>query len=172
MLGARTEARPFKILVAFDDTPASWAAVREASNIARRLGGTLTIVHAAQPRLSSFDGPVVTKRALEIARGDAECLLAEAQQTVDNNVPTTTEVLSGDPADAVVRRAAELGTDLIVVGSQRRGGLERLMFGSVSEAIVRRATAPVLLTSASARDRAIDAWHAAASGRSDSLAAA
>jgi nucleotide-binding universal stress UspA family protein len=84
-------------------------------------------------------------RALESAREQGWNLLARANQSVDPALRASLEVLSGDPVDAIVRRAAELEADLIVVGSHRRGALERLLVGSVSEDIVRRAGAPVLV---------------------------
>jgi nucleotide-binding universal stress UspA family protein len=47
----------------------------------------------------------------------------------------------GDP----VRELAGLGADLLVVGAKRRGPLRRLLFGSTSGGLVRRASCPVLV---------------------------
>jgi len=88
-------------------------------------------------------------RALATARSAARGLLDLARARVGDDVPSTPEVLSGVPAEAVTHRAAELGADLIVVGSHRRGRLDRLLVGSVSEGIVRRATSPVIVVPAS-----------------------
>src|SRR5215813_7800834 len=46
------------------------------------------------------------------------------------------EYLVGDPADALMERATNWGTDLIVVGSQGRSAIGRLILGSVSRKIV------------------------------------
>lgn len=43
------------------------------------------------------------------------------------------EVVAGRPARRIVRAAREMGADLIVVGTEDRGGLHRLLRGSVSE---------------------------------------
>jgi nucleotide-binding universal stress UspA family protein len=145
---------PFRVVVAFDDTAASWSALEAANSIARLNRGTVAIVHAAQPRVSSFDGVNRMKRAVEIAHKEAQDVVALARQALDSDVPSTSEVLSGDPADAIVRRAVELDADLLVVGSQQRGPLGRLLVGSVSDAIVRRATSPVLVVPAARRDSA------------------
>jgi nucleotide-binding universal stress UspA family protein len=146
--------QPFNVVVAFDDRPASWLALEAAARIARAYDGTVTIVHAVQPRLSSFDGGTVALRALETARGEAMDMLAQASDALPHDVPSTAEVVSGNPADAIVRRADELGADLIVVGSHRRGPIDRLLVGSVSEAIVRSATSPVLVVPRSPEGRA------------------
>jgi nucleotide-binding universal stress UspA family protein len=47
----------------------------------------------------------------------------------------TAEVVAGRPARRIVRAAREMGADLIVVGTQDRRGLSRLLRGSVSEEI-------------------------------------
>lgn len=45
----------------------------------------------------------------------------------------TAEVAAGRPARRIVRAAREMGADLIVLGTEDRGGLNRLLRGSVSE---------------------------------------
>jgi len=54
-------------------------------------------------------------------------------------------VLSGRPANIVTGFAAKNRVDLIVVGSQGKSGLERLILGSVAESIIRMADCMVLV---------------------------
>jgi universal stress protein A len=63
----------------------------------------------------------------------------------DSSVPVEYRLVTGDPADAVVRLAEDDEVDLIVLGSHGRTGLTRLLMGSVAEAIVRKAHCPVLV---------------------------
>ena len=51
----------------------------------------------------------------------------------------TAEVVAGRPAKRIIRAAREAGTDLIVVGTEDRRGLARLLYGSVSEDVAARA---------------------------------
>lgn len=51
----------------------------------------------------------------------------------------------GDVADQICARAVEVGADMIVMGTHGRTGLARMVVGSVADAVVRRATIPVLL---------------------------
>ena len=51
----------------------------------------------------------------------------------------------GDPAERLLDVADQRDADLIVVGSRERGFLERLLGGSVDEAVVRRSERDVLL---------------------------
>jgi nucleotide-binding universal stress UspA family protein len=54
------------------------------------------------------------------------------------------KLLMGTAADEIVRAAEEGGVDLIVIGTHGRTGLKRVLMGSVAEAVMRRATCPVL----------------------------
>ncbi len=58
-------------------------------------------------------------------------------------------LLRGDVADQVCMHALEVGADMIVMGTHGRTGLTRALVGSVADAVVRRATIPVLLLRAS-----------------------
>ncbi len=55
------------------------------------------------------------------------------------------EVVSGDPAEEIMRYAETEGVDLIVMGTHGRKGLERIIFGSVAEQVVKNAPVPVLV---------------------------
>ena len=48
-------------------------------------------------------------------------------------------------ADAIVEEARECGCDLIVMGTQRRRGMERLTFGNDTARVARLSPVPVLL---------------------------
>jgi len=72
----------FRVLVAFDDTPASWSALQKASDIAAAARGTLTIAHVTQPRVSALDLGSTMLRALEAEREQAWNLLASASESV------------------------------------------------------------------------------------------
>ena len=54
-------------------------------------------------------------------------------------------VTEGEPAVQIVDLAKENQVDLIVVGTHGRGGLERMLMGSVAEQILRKAPCPVLV---------------------------
>jgi nucleotide-binding universal stress UspA family protein len=75
-------------------------------------------------------------------------LLTEADTTGFN---ATTDVVFGPIAPTIVERAAQIGADLIVMGTHGRGGVAHLLMGSVAERVVRTAGCPVLTT----RERSI-----------------
>lgn len=51
----------------------------------------------------------------------------------------------GEPVAEILGVASEVGADMIVIGSHGRTGLRRLIHGSVSEMVVRRALCPVIV---------------------------
>jgi universal stress protein A len=53
-------------------------------------------------------------------------------------------VMEGDPATAIVNAAGQLKCELIVMGTHGRGGLQRLLMGSVAENVVRKAPCLVM----------------------------
>jgi len=60
-------------------------------------------------------------------------------------VRVETRVRYGDPTHEILAGAAETGADLIAMTTHGRSGLGRLLFGSVAEAVLRRADVPVFL---------------------------
>jgi nucleotide-binding universal stress UspA family protein len=62
----------------------------------------------------------------------------------DGAVAVTHRLAEGKPAEEIVRAAQELECDLIVLGTQGRTGLRRLLMGSVAEKVVRQSPCPVV----------------------------
>jgi universal stress protein A len=58
--------------------------------------------------------------------------------------PWEVEVVTGPPADTIIRVAHERGADLIVMGTHGRTGLQHVLHGSVAAKVVRLALCPVL----------------------------
>ncbi len=62
----------------------------------------------------------------------------------DDNVPVVYQKMEGtSPAQAIVDYVNEYAIDLVVMGTHGRQGVDRLLSGSVSEEVVRRAVCPV-----------------------------
>jgi len=63
----------------------------------------------------------------------------------DKNISILTEILHGSPESRIVEKAEEIQADLIIVGSHGYNRWERLLLGSVSDAIVHHAPCSVLV---------------------------
>jgi nucleotide-binding universal stress UspA family protein len=116
-----------------------------AGALARDYGARLVVLHVAQfPPAFAGEGMVPVGEADLRAEGAAR-LNALPAPRADVRAERRLEV--GDPATEILRVAAELPADLIVMGTHGRTGLGRLLLGSVAELVVRRAACPVLTVS-------------------------
>jgi nucleotide-binding universal stress UspA family protein len=137
-----------RILCACDFSGYSRRALQQACRIAERHGSSLTVLHVIPASLPAT-GPfaALTNPALLYpnVRQDA---LASLRRFVDRTGPATrpaqVEVREGAPPAEIVRRAAELQADLLVLGTHGRGGFEKWALGSVAERVLRKARCPVL----------------------------
>ncbi len=74
-----------------------------------------------------------------------EKLKAVYQGAEGTELKAQVHLCEGKPHEEILRTAEELGVDMIVIGSHGRTGLERAIFGSVAERVVRLANVPVLI---------------------------
>lgn len=76
-------------------------------------------------------------------------------------VRVTIHVRAGDAVSQILAGAQEVEADLIAMTTHGRGGLGRLMFGSIAEAVLRQAEIPVfLMRQTKAQVAARAAWEA------------
>ncbi len=128
-----------RILVGYDGSEASKKAVMKAVSLARSLGAKVTVATVLPPPVV-FLGELMVPETVDIksleepAKKELEKLVTEIKET--NGVEADYAILMGDPAEELVSYAEENNYDLIVVGRRGRGGLERLILGSVSSKVV------------------------------------
>ncbi|MEF8882500.1 MAG: universal stress protein [Halapricum sp.] len=70
-----------------------------------------------------------------------------ALNTIDgraDDVDLQREIVEGSPSRKIVEYAEEAGVDVIAMGTHGRGGIDRLLLGSVAERVVRTSPVPVL----------------------------
>lgn len=74
---------------------------------------------------------------------EGERALDEVARRAGETVPLERAVREGRPSREIVAHAEEQDADLVVMGTHGRGGIDRLLLGSVAERVVRRASIPV-----------------------------
>ncbi len=131
-----------KVLFPTDFSHSGDAALKTATALARDSGAKLLIVHVEEPP-TLYGGGEMYYGMPEPSAEELRRMLEEVVPT-DPQVPYEHHLITGDPAGALVRLAESEDVDMIVMGTHGRTGLFRLLMGSVAEAIVRRATCPVL----------------------------
>ena len=127
------------IVVGVDGSDAALAAVELAAEHAGP-GGTVVPVHVVEPVPGWLGAPYYHRMVVESQR-DARRLLDRTKQFA-NGTRVKPEMVEGEPVEALLRLAEARGADAIVVGSRGLGRIRGLL-GSVSRALVERATVPV-----------------------------
>lgn len=83
------------------------------------------------------------KRARELAREYLEGLTDRVREEGGEAEVKVTPTL--EPADAILKAVKEEGVDLVAMSTEGRGGVSRLLLGSVADKVVRGSSVPVLL---------------------------
>ena len=136
-----------KILVAVDESAFAARAADVGFDLARSLGAEVAIIHVVDPSVVAYapEGGIPASELIALAQQAGKRLLAaHGQRTALQPVPLEF-IHVGKPATEIVKAAKDWPADLIVVGSHGRGGVERLLLGSVAEAVMRHASCPVLV---------------------------
>jgi nucleotide-binding universal stress UspA family protein len=138
---ATTPVLPITILAAIDYTEHSSLVVQFAVDIARQQKAQrVDFVHVRQAN--------VDDEAREATRAELEAWIS-ARLEDTNGLPYTGKAVvheeGGNPAEVIVSMASDLNASVVVVGTHGRKGLQRMLMGSVAEAVVRNAGCPVLV---------------------------
>ena len=140
------------ILIALGDDPIAAHAAAVGSDLAQALGAKIAFVHVIEPPSEIRAGTgLAPDQAIEIAREAARDRIAAIRRGKPD--PADIDFLpAGVAADEIVKAAREWPADIVVIGSHGRGGLHRVVQGSVAEAVMRRAPCPVLVVKAPETD--------------------
>jgi nucleotide-binding universal stress UspA family protein len=141
---------PFKkILCPTDFSEASFVALKRAEELARHFAAELIVAHVIPtlPGPHSFPDPQASFN-FDVPLFQQELAIKAEQMLKDlvshHKVGTRNVVTTGEAAPEIIRIAQQEHVDLIVIASHGLTGWRRLVFGSVAEKVVRRATCPVL----------------------------
>lgn len=137
---------PVQVVVAFDFSPSAEYALARAVDVAARapqhvlhiiatLDDRAGVIHSVSYRDAEHVQQLVQERATAAFSGRSTA--SEVQFFVHARI--------GRPAEEILRLAAEVGADLIFIGSHGKVGLERFLLGSTCERVVREAHCPVMV---------------------------
>jgi nucleotide-binding universal stress UspA family protein len=140
-----------RILAALDGSRSSRLALDEALKIAAASDGTVFAVSVVEHigRLTDINlGPVYDPKSQSAISEMAAVALEEAEDLFKlRQVHGTTRAIDAygeEIAPVLKRAAAECDADLIVMGTAGRRGMERILFGSVAESLLRSSDRPIL----------------------------
>jgi nucleotide-binding universal stress UspA family protein len=150
-----------RILVATDGSASCEGAIERAIELSACLGAELVVLSVAPAGdvtasdLDAASDPLgaAEEATMALSRRSSRPAVDEAVERATSaaarcaaaGVPARPVVWEGPAADSVLAAADREGVDIIVVGSHCRGGVGRLLLGSVSDHVVRHARVPVMV---------------------------
>jgi nucleotide-binding universal stress UspA family protein len=139
-----TDTAVARILLAVDQTGSSEHAATEAIARAGAAGADLLVLSVVEPHNLHLPGGRIQRVDQERDRltAGAQAIVLRARRV---GVTATWLIWEGDPAEAILDAAVSEGADLIVLGSRARTNLRRLILGSVSSEVARRAGCEVVV---------------------------
>jgi len=135
-----------RILLAVDGSEHGYKAARTAADLARAMNSeSLRIVTVYDP-IPPYLGDPDLQNAINVRLNHAKDIMQQAVDIV-GDVPSEihTELIEGDPAEAIIEIAKTRDSDVIVMGSRGLGRLAGLVLGSTSQKVVSHASCPVLI---------------------------
>jgi nucleotide-binding universal stress UspA family protein len=155
---------PYHVVVALDGSDVAERVLPHVALLSEAFRPAVTMVRAFDAptpgevgTASSFlpsRGPMSDpKRAIEEGRKQVDAYLADvAERLSASGVPAEPLRADGSAAASILAVARERGATLISMTTHGRGGLGRLLLGSVAETVLRAAPCPVLLVRVTAGD--------------------
>lgn len=154
VLTVRQDDRPVRVrcvLAPTDFSPAADAALPWADLLARAFDARLVLLHVVEVTYESLlevpwsgvepVGEAIARQLEERARAE---LAARAEKLPPCETLVRTGLGAGLSRQRIVEAAADVGADVIVMGTHGRTGVDRILFGSVAEHVVRTSPVPVL----------------------------
>ncbi len=136
-----------KIICALDLSEHSKTVAEYACMLAKATNASIVAVYAA-PTLTQYTGFHVPPNTIDSFVGEivsgAEKAMAQFVSENFEGVETKAEVVVGYAAEEILEIAAKEDADMIVMGTHGRKGIDRILFGSVAERVVKNSHLPVL----------------------------
>ena len=135
-----------QFLVPMDDSEQARNALRHALELFS--DAEITVVHVIDSVEAAYSGEANTggydSNSQEITDTQAKTVFESAQTVADEFERTVmTTVAEGRPAKAIVEFVEDEEFDGVIMGSQGRSGVSRVLLGSVAETVVRQSSVPV-----------------------------
>jgi len=138
-----------KLLVAVDLSQPTQTIVDKVEEITREYPAKVWIIHNALPEPDYVDFKVDPLAARENLAKKFHKEHRQIQDIADrlrkSGLDATALLVHGATVETILKEAADLDVDMIVVGTHGRGAMYQLLLGSVSERIIHKSRYPVLV---------------------------
>jgi universal stress protein A len=131
------------ILCPLDFTDTSLKELSYAREFAVGMGASIYLLNVVDVPVEVLVNNLPLEEKFE--KAELEKLEAIKQQLHSEGIKADGSVEFGNPEAVILEKARELGVNLIIMGSHCKSGFNRLILGSVTEHVMRKANCPVLV---------------------------
>lgn len=149
------------MLVTLDGSELAEVVLSYARELSQRLQFNLVLLNVCEPNKAEALPMcrAYMKYAAEISMYQSSNDRNKADIVAKNNPEVRWEVLTGDPAEEILKYADKNKIDLILMASHGRSGLKSLVIGSVANKVLHASTVPIWLVRACVPEEVIyDKW--------------
>ncbi len=134
-----------QIVVATDFTPVSETAISHASALAKHCAAKLTVVNVVDLSVWALSEKAIVDIPIdEMRHGSEENVQRIVCDLATNGVKAQGKSLEGhNSASELLRFSEDVKTDLLVIGTHSKSGLEKMILGSFAENVIHHANCPV-----------------------------
>ncbi|WP_183575248.1 universal stress protein [Mucilaginibacter sp. X5P1] len=149
-----------KILIGIDDSTYAEHAAKYGFDLAETLNAHVGLVHMTEPvslAMTNTGADEILGTSMQALSGPDNLELLKVQDEIAENLMErivkkyggTLQVTHfnefGSTGEGIINCSHEFKADLIIIGTHRRTGLDRLLMGSIAEYVVRHSEIPVLV---------------------------
>jgi len=138
-----------RILFPVDLSESSAKIVPYVQTVAQKFGAQIHILFAARvfDHFTSIyvPHPSINKFEKELIEGAEKRLYEFVDENFKEFPHTKTAVMAGDPSEEIINYIQEHKIDLVIMGTHGRKGMDKIIFGSVAERVVKTAPVPVMV---------------------------
>lgn len=138
-----------KILLAYDGSAHTSAALRQAAELARLCNAELHLLGVVATRASiAYAEAYAPADLFGMERQAIDEALQAANNELGEHISVHVRVREGDPADEIAAYAHEIGADLAIIGHSGKGLLARMFEGSIGAKLIRDLPCNLLVATA------------------------
>ena len=138
-----------KILFPIDFTENSSIIFPYVLSVSEKYDGMIYLLHVVEDLSTWSSGFYIPQISLtryqeEALKGAEKTMKRVCKEQLQGCPNFQKRILSGDPAQEILKTIESEGIDLVIMGTHGRKGLEHVFFGSVAENVVKKSPVPVL----------------------------
>ncbi len=137
------------ILVAIDLSSASQKILDKAKTLAIALPAKVCLLHVIEGESDFLDDEPDLQNSSNQGQQEFPQEHKDLQKEVDgfrqSGIETKGVLSQGTVVDVILQKSKQLEADIIIIGTHGHGGVHHMIFGSVSEGVLRNVSCPVLV---------------------------